>query len=664
MDKKQENYLKVMLGLFSMAFMIYIGSTLFKRARIDFTEEGLYTLSQGTKSILSKLDSPIKLKLYYSKTAANKGTEGLRTFNNHYRYVQELLRQYVANSRNNLSLEIIDPRPDTPEEEDALVYGLKKFNLTETEKYFFGLVAENETGTERIIEFFDPNQKENLEYDLTKLIYTVLNPQKKTIGILSSLDVMSDTSPYVAQMMRLQGKEVNDSWIVTRMLQEFYNIKAIKKEEDSISGIDSLIIIHPKGFSEKTLFAIDQYLMKGGKLLVFADPNAVSDQTTKMYGGGVSSSPDAGFKKLMDRWGIVLKENTYAGDKYLSGVGRFSPNQPPSRLLALVNCNQNCTNQFNDTVTSGINNATFVFPGVIETKDREGITHTPILSTTSKGNSYTAFGYELNNPQALWNKFSEGSDPVVMGIKAIGKFKTAFPDGPVLSDLSTSEKDNKKEKKGKGKSNHNTNLNILKESQKESAVIVFSDVDFINDQFAFKNTFLGAARANDNSTLFLNSIEALTGDVDLMSVRSKGRINRSFDVIDQIEFESEKRTESKVNEINANIAKFQSELNQLGRKANEGNIALLQNEGLKKKKELAKKIAILKKELRSVKRKGREKVERIGKVLQYLNTLFVPGIIIVFGIYYNGKRSRLMQGKRSEVTKDENETVRLTEAKA
>ena len=156
MKKRRENYIKVFLGFLSMTFMIYVGSTLFRKARVDFTEESLYTLSDGTISILSKLDSPIKLKLYYSKTAANKGTEGLRTFNNHFLYVQELLRQYVDNSRNNLTLEVIDPRPDTPEEEDELAYGLKKFNLTETERYFFGLVAENESGTEKIIEFF-PN---------------------------------------------------------------------------------------------------------------------------------------------------------------------------------------------------------------------------------------------------------------------------------------------------------------------------------------------------------------------------------------------------------------------------------------------------------------------------------------------------------------------------
>ena len=621
MSKRRENHLKIVLGLLSMTFLIYIGSTLLKKVRIDFTEENLYTLSEGTQSILSKLDAPIKLKLYYSKTAANKGTEGLRTFNNHFLYVQELLEQYVASSRNNLSLEVIDPRPDTPEEEDANVYGLKKFNLTETERYFFGLVAENESGAEKIIEFFDPAQKDRLEYELTKLIYTVLNPKKVNIGLLSSMEIyVENSNPYMEQIMRMQGKPVPQSWMVTRMLSELYTVKKIAKDTDSITGIDSLIIVHPKGFPEKTLFAIDQYLMKGGGLLVLVDPNAISDRSAGMM-GGMSSSPDAGFKKLMDKWGLELQANAFAGDKYLSGVGTFAPGQAGGRLLPLLNCNELCTRNYNEPMASGIDNATFIFPGVLTSKQVEGVVHTPIMSTTEKGNSYTAAPYELNNPGALWDKFTEGSKPIVIAYKALGKYQTAFPDGI-------------KEKK-----------TVVKTSEKESAIIVVSDVDFINDRFSFKNTFLGPAMANNNSTLFLNGVEALSGNVDLMRVRSKGKVNRSFDVINAIELEAERRTADKVREIQTGIQRFQNELAQLGRQANEGNIALLQNEGIRKKKELSKKIAVLKRELRMVKREGREKIEGIGKFFQYLNTLLVPLLIVGLGVYYNRRRSKLMEVK-------------------
>jgi ABC-2 type transport system permease protein len=629
MNNRYENYLKVVLGLLSMTFLIYIGSTLFKKVRYDITEENLYTLSPGTKSILSKIDSPMTLKLYYSKTAANKGTEGLRAFNNHFNYVKDLLGQYTRYSRNNLNIEVIDPRPDTPEEEDALMYGLKKFNLTDTERYFFGLVAESESGSEKIIEFFDPNQKDKLEYDLTKLIYTTLNPQKKNIGVLSSLDVLKeDVSPYMAQIMRMQGRDLESSWISTKLLKDFYQVKKMEQDKE-ITGLDTLVIIHPKGFSENTLFYIDQYLMKGGSLLVFIDPHAVSDLNPEGM-RGISSSPDAGFKKLMDKWGVELKENTYAGDKILSGVGRFNPNQPAGRLLPLVNCNEACTADYKDNVTSGIDQALFVFPGVLEYQPTEGVKYSTILSTTKTGNSYQAFPYEMNNPEALWRKFKEGTKPVKLGLKLQGKFKSAYPDG--IKDIKN---------------------DIVTESQKESAILIFSDVDFIADQFAFKNTFLGPAIANDNSTLFLNSVEALSGDLDLLSVRTKGRINRSFKLINEIELEAQKRTAKKVSEINASISKFQNELNQLGRQVNDGNIALIQNEGLKKKKELAKKIASLKRELREVKREGREKIEGIGNTLRYINTLLIPSLIILFGIFYHWKRSQKGQVLRQKYNNKE-----------
>ena len=623
MDRHKENYLKVALGLLSMVFMIYIGSTLFKRWRVDLTQEGLYTLSDGTRSILAKLDSPIRLKLYYSKTAANKGTEGLRAFNNHYLYVQELLRQYVDASRNNLELEFIDPRPDTPEEEDAVAYGLRRFNLTETERYFFGLVAENESGTEKIIEFFDPNQRDKLEYELTKLVYTVLNPQKKTVGVVSSLEVVNESfNPMMAQIMRMQGRSVTESWIVARMLGEFYTVKKIEPDSGPITGVDVLVVIHPKGFSEKTLFAVDQFVLKGGNLIAFVDPNAVSDQSAAMMGGGApSASPDEGFRKLMDQWGIVPGEG-FAGDRHLSGIGSFSPTAPPGRLLALLNCDGRCTAPYEDNITAGVNDSVFVFPGFLTAQEKEGVVHSPIMATTDKGNTYTAAPYEMGNPQMLWEKFADGSEPVVIAYRAIGKYKTAFPGGIEGEE------------------------GAIAESSKDSAVVVFSDVDFIHDRFAFRNTFLGPSLANGNSTLFLNGVESLAGDVDLMSIRSKGRINRSFDVINEIEFEAEKRTADKVKEINASIARFQAELNQLGRQANEGNIAILQNEGVRKKRELAKQIALLKRELREVKRHGRERIEGVGKFFQYLNTLFVPVLVAGFGIYYNRRRGKLTQGKR------------------
>ena len=648
---KHENFIKTILSLLSMVFLIYIGSNTLKWMKFDQTQENLYTLSEGTIHILKKLDSPVKLKLYYSKVAANKGSEALRGFNNHFYYVRELLKEYVRHSRNNLTLQVVDPRPDTSEEEEAMAHGLKQFQLTDTERYFFGLVAESETGTEKTIEFFNPEVRDRLEYDLTKLIYVVQKPQKKTVGIISSLPVMAEEemNPYVAQIMRMQGRKVENSWIIVRLLKDFYNLERIKSDVNEISNIDTLVVIHPLGFPKKTLFAIDQYLMRGGNLVVLTDPHAVSDARAR--GGFGSSSPDEGFQKLMDKWGVEVPQHMFAGDKYLSGMGQVSRFQRPQRLLALLNCNQTCAAHYKEPISSGLQKVTFVYPGVVRKKGEiEGLTINPILSTSDKGNSYTAYGRELNNPTRLWEQFSEGKEPVVVGQKIVGRFKTAFPNGISPEDWAEPidpDKDKEKQKRIEREKEKKDPPELVKESSKESAIVLFSDVDFISDSFAFKQTFVGLSQANNNSTLFLNSVEALSGDKELMSVRSKGRVNRSFDVIEDIEFAAEKKTAAKVKEIQASITNFQSELNQLGRKAHEGNIALLQNEGVKKKKELAKNIASLKNELRSVKREGREKIEMIGKVFQYINTLLGPFLVFLFAIWYSHRRKKRM-GSRSQ----------------
>ena len=629
MKRFNENYLKAACALLSMLFLVYIGTSILSSIKLDFTEEKLYTLSRGTRSILEKLDTPVKLKLYYSKTAANKGSEGLRQFNNHFLYVQELLKEFEAHSRNNITVETIDPRPDTEEEENALAYGLKKFHLTDTERYFFGLAAVGETGAEKVIEFFDPNQKNNLEYDLVKLVYSVVNPQKKTVGVLSSLPVMSENlSSTVEQLMRMQGKRVDATWLSIQMLKELYHVQPIKVDVESIPAVDVLAIIHPKGFSEKTLFAIDQYLLKGGKVLVLADPHAISDSATGAI-GQISSSPDAQFNSLVKKWGFAVPENTFAGDKYLSGVGSFSPGTPPRRLLPLLNCDQRCADDLNDPVSSGLGSTSFLYPGVVKVKEIADVKYTPLYATTEKGNSYKGNGFELTNPSILWQNFKEGDERVIIAQKAVGTFESAFPNGI-------------NGEKGKG-------VEAIKKSQKEGAIILFSDVDFIADQFAFRKTFLGPALANDNSSLFMNAIESLTGNTDLLAVRTKGRVNRGFDVVESIEFEAERRTADKVREINQNISKFQRELNELGSKANGSNLALLRNEGVKKKKELGKKIALLKKELRTVKREGREKVEDLGSLFHYLNTFFAPAGVIVFGLVYSKRRrAKLLCSDKNE----------------
>lgn len=623
--KKYAALLDVLFICLIIVFSIHIGSKMSQRIKLDVTEESLYTLSDGTKKVLGSISRPMKIKLYYSKTAANKGTEGLRAFNNYFLYVKDLLAEFVAYSRNNLSLEVIDPRPDTKEEQDALTAGLRKYDLTETEKYFFGLVIENDDGRKKIIEFFDPKKQERIEYEIIKLIYSTINPRKKIIGVYSSLPVLKkDLNPYMAQMMRFQGKEVESSWLFMGLLKELYTVKSIEEKAFSLKGLDILVLIHPKEITDKNLFEIDQFLLKGGKLAIFVDPHSLADRSAKKgivstQGGGAGST----LNRLMKTWGVEMNAGEFAGDKYLSGIGRTHPQSPPSRLLQVINCSQICSSLYKEQISAGLNRAVFVFPGALKIiEKKKGLMHYPIVGTTDKGNIYKAAPYELANSRALMEKFKEGTRPVLMGLKLVGKFQSSFPQGIDVEDVKSKKKKKKK-------------LTGLTLSQRESAVVVFSDVDFITDRFSFQKSMFGPAPANDNSTLAFNAIESLVGSKDLMKIRSRGKFNRSFDVIDQIEFKAKNNTAKKVAQIQGSIRRYRTEIQKLGSFANQGNLQLIRSEGLRKRKELTKKIASLKGELRDVRREGREKVEIIGKRLQYLNTLLIPLLLIIIGTIVN-----------------------------
>lgn len=634
--KKYENHLIAVLSLLSLTFLIYIGSTLTQRLKADLTQEGLYTLTKGTKDILGKLRSPMKIKLFYSKTAANKGTEGLRQFNTYFYFVKDLLEEYVDESHNNLSLEVIDPRPDTKEEEEAMTFGLKRFYLSETESYFFGLVVINSGGKESTIEFLDPKEQENLEYQLSKMIYNATGPDKKTVGVLSSLEVYNENlNPYMAQIMRMQGKEPQDSWMAIKMLQEQFDLKTIEPTVSEIGAIDLLLVIHPKGFSQQTLFAIDQFVLKGGKAVVLVDGHSIIAQSMNpamamQRQGTVRSEID----QLLKSWGVELENNKLVADRALAARGSIAPNMPPTRLLPILRCNHTCTESYKDVISSKLKDLLFVYPGSLIVLDKNNKQVTPLIATTAKGNSFNVYGPELANPASMDSSFTEGSEPRPLAYKIVGQFKSAYPSGVDVENEETDAKGNKKKVKSK--------LTGLTESKKDGAVIVVADVDFLHDQFSFQRTILGAAMANDNAKFFLNAIESLSGDTSLLNIRSKGRYQRGFDVIDRIEAASEVKTKNKVNAINAQIAKFQDELRQMSQVANKENISLIRSEGVEKRKELQKQVALLKQELRDVKREGRESIEGLGKMLQLFNTVFIPFILFVVGIWvYNKKAKQL-----------------------
>ena len=314
-----------LVGIITMT-TVMIANKLTRSTRIaDMTEHKLYSLSGGTTSMLGELSQPIELRLYYSRTGAMKAAEGIRFFNMYYLYVRDLLDEYVRLSNGNLTLKIIDPRPYSEEEEEAIRHGLRRYQIKAEEGFFFGMVAVTELGKDKVIEFFDPQKQGSVEYEITKSIAQLVQRDKRKIGVIAGLPITgSDLSPYMMQMMMRQGQRPPRPWVAVQDLQQQeYDVKSVKADEQGkLPGdLDFLVVAHPKNVDEKTLFAIDQYVMGGGKLLVLTDPHCMMDrppQKRNPYGPPPPHNTSSNLNALLEKWGVRMDEKAIVMDRKLA----------------------------------------------------------------------------------------------------------------------------------------------------------------------------------------------------------------------------------------------------------------------------------------------------------------------------------------------------------
>jgi ABC-2 type transport system permease protein len=470
-----------------------------KDLKADITDQKLYTLSEGTKSILGKLNQPIKAKLYYAKTAALKGPDQIRYFNNYYEFVKALLEEYVAASNGKFELEVIDPRPFSEDEVQALRYGLRRFPITQEENFFFGLVLQTQFGVEKAIPFFSPDRENFVEYDISYLIDTAITRQKRKIGVLSSIGVMGDdVSGYMAEMMMRQGQQPKGPWTIIEQLRKQYEVERVPTDVNDINDVDILMVVHPKDLPEQTLFAIDQFVLKGGRMIVFVDPHCFSDQPNQMMQMQMAMqvSRNSELNKLLKTWGLEMPANTFAGDIDLAAMANIRANQRPEKIIGYLNLTheENCFNTDN-VITAELNMVRLLFSGVLrevaEPNETAEITRRPLIRTTNRGNSFSisnAFELQFLDPSNLMKKFIEGDKPVVMSYLITGKLKSSFPNGieiEVEEESSDEAKDPNEVKKIKKQ------IKGLQEAEQDCAVVVFADVDFISDSIAYQNSFFG-----------------------------------------------------------------------------------------------------------------------------------------------------------------------------
>jgi ABC-2 type transport system permease protein len=664
MSRTLRAFLGAILVLIIAFSGISISQNLGKRLRVDVTDQGLYTLSNGTKAILSKLNQPIKAKLFYTKTAARKGPDQIRFFNNYYEFVRSLLDEYVVASHGMVELEVIDPRPFSDEEEQAIRYGLKRFPITEEENFFFGLVVQTQFGVEKTIPFFSPDRQNFVEYDISYLIDTAITKQKKKIGVMSSLPVMGqDTSDYMARMMAMQGQQPEPPWTIIQQLRNKYEVTTVGTDVNDINDVDLLLVIHPKDLPEKTQFAIDQYVLKGGRAIICVDPHCIVDRPQRNPMQMTVQDQSSNLDRLLRTWGLEMPKNTFAGDRSLALEAAISRDQRPEKIIGYLNLTPGCFNK-DSVITTDLNQVRVLFAGALKEIDlgakpeaaksadankpaeekqpaAPAIQRTPLVMTTATGNTWTvgsSFELMFPDPAKLMAKFIEGTEPVKMGYLITGKFKSSFPEG-IEVEVAAKDADKDKDKQDKDSDPNKPKMvkkhvTGLTEAAADCAVIVFSDVDFISDMMAYANTPFGLkAVAGDNSALLINSIEDLGGSGDLISIRSRGNYKRPFTVVDKVEQEADQETANEVAVINAQIEGFNQKLQDLvsGAKG-EDQETIVGDTIVQQKRDLELKIHTAQRQLRAVQAKRRQRIEQLGSQLEMLNVGAVPGVVMVIAL--------------------------------
>ena len=487
----------------------------------------------------------------------------------------------------------------------------------------------------KTIPFFAPDRQNFVEYDISYLVDTAIAKQKKRVGVLSSLPVMGDdVTGYMAQMMQMQGQKPKAPWTIIEQLRGKYDVAKVEADVNEIKDVDILVIIHPKQLKDQTLFAIDQYVLRGGRVIVLEDTHCISDrpeQSQMQYQQMPVTNSE--LNRLTMAWGIEMPENTFAGDRDLAIVASLTANASPEKIIAFLGLKSDCFNK-DTVVTSNLNDVRMLFAGVLRpvSDPNIGTKLTPIIHTTNRGNSWSVSSpYELMMPDAAgWmRKFVDGTSAVNMGYLITGRFKSAFPGGIEVEQASSDPNKPAEKKKVTG----------LTQASGDCAVIVISDVDFVSDILAYQQTFFGSQVVGDNSTLLVNAIDDLAGSNELIAIRSRGNFQRPFTKVDAIESEAEKASSEEESRINAKIEGFQQELNKIASSAKEGDEELIGKSILEKKNKVELEIRAAQGELRMVKANKNKKIEQLGNSLRNFNMLVAPSAILIIAIVLGIRRN-------------------------
>jgi len=581
-------------------------------ARVDLTEGNVYTLSPGTRAILSKLEAPVKIRLYYSQ-GGNAVPVGLKTF---AKRVEDLLAEYRAASGGKVMVEKFNPEPDSDAEDSANLDGIDGQMTNTGEKFYLGLSV-SFLDQKAAIPVLAPDRERLLEYDITRAISQVSTLKKPVVGLMSALPVLGrPLNPVLKQ-------QPTEPWVLASELKRVFDVREVKMETEKIDDdIKVLLVIHPRNLSETTEYAIDQFVLRGGKLIAFVDPYAYFDQQPDLqnpFGG--QQAGQSMFYNLFKAWGIDMNMGKVVADlTYASGEG-------PRLLPTLLSLNQHALNQ-DDVVTSQVGTLLVPFGGAFSGKPAEGLTQT-VLAHTSKNSMLVDLIIATLSGEPSTRGFEPSGHEQPIAIRLTGKFKTAFPEGKPKPFMPRDEK--KVEKKEAAPA-----APQLKESTEENSVVLVSDVDMLTDNAAVEVQDVFGQRLvvprNGNLNLALSLVEHLSGDQNLISLRSRAAFTRPLTVIRDMEARAQQTYLGKIKELEDSLNKTQEKLQELQKGRGGAQATILTPEQQAEIENFRKAAAETRRDLKEVRKNLRVETDTLQFWTKVVNIGLVPLLIAIAGL--------------------------------
>jgi len=622
--KKNKLPLIVLLAIISFFSFNVLNKNFFKNLRFDLTESNIYTLSDGTKSILQSINEPLNFKLFYTKQIGDINP----VYQNYYDRVKEILGQYVLLSNNKIKLKIFNPKPFSNEEDKAVEYGLQGVEIMAGVYGYFGLIATNSTDDEEKIIFFQPDRTPFLEYDLSKIVTNLANPNRRIVGLYTDLPMFGTFNP----LAKTQDAAAAPPWAVYNQMKEFFEVKRIHEKTSSLpEGLELLMLVHPKKIPERLLYMIDQFVLKGGKLLVFIDPNSETESFSPNTNQVKEGDNNSDLKELLDKWGVELVENKVVGDLLSARRVQIGASDQPSvtDYIAWLDIKKD---HMDDThqATSKVQRLTFATSGFLKNNEKNNnISFRRLVWSTTQSMQIDVADVKFTpNPTNLLRNFVPSNEELTLAAEIKGNFSSNFPDGPPDTNIKNDFDKNKH----------------INESIKPTTLVILADTDMLYDEYWLKYEQSGEVLPIANNADFtVNLLEYLNGTEDLIGLRGKGVSSLPFVKVEKIQKEAEQKFRSKEQELLEKLNNYQGKLEniQKGSVEDGGKTLLTEKETLEIDK-FREEMIFVRSELRKVQNALRKDIEKLDSILKFFNIFFVPILLIIISLVlgFIGRRKR------------------------